>query len=1346
MPWNDMQTDATASTMLLAAWSMVTMQYTNSPDVIFGLTLSGRQAAVPQIERIVGPTIATIPLRVQVVNTKKVDHFLSALQAQIIEVGRYEQTGLQRIQKMSAEAHQACQFQSIVVVQPEEREQLGAGLFAHSLQPEDESADVGSFDSYALNLVCSLRGDGVKLSLVYDDEVLGQDRAEDLLGQLAHILQQLTLDDNLERPVNELCTTQPSHLRRIWDWNAHVPETFREPVHGIFAEMVREYACRPAVDAWDGQLSYNELDWLSTRLAHELIVMGVGRDVIVPLCFEKSMLTTVCMLAVMKAGGASVALDVMAQPEERLRTMVQTVKPVVALHSGIQQQLAQKICGRDVSILEVSKSMIESIPDHNALLPEVDPDSILYIVFTSGTTGVPKGVTITHGNFSSAIRHQHVAMGRGPWSRVSDFASYAFDVSWSNCLHTLASGGCLCIPSDAARAGRLAEHIEEQRVNHIDVTPSVAATLPLETLGRLETMLVGGEGLSDDYAALWKGITALKNAYGPAECTPTATIWDVGTEGMPPNCLGRGIGLNTWVVQGDDSEATQLAPIGTVGELWLEGPLVGRGYFGDADKTRAAFVHDPPWLLRGRGGGLGHPQAGRHGRLYRTGDLVYYNANGTLTFVSRKDEQVKIRGQRVELGDVEHHARQCLRKHYPDARIIAEAATPRGSKMKMGSSRLVVFLAADGSAGRLAASVDPSDLVNVDGDVNLVATLEEQLPGLVPTYAVPSLYMHLHKIPLGPTGKADRKKLRQIVSALGPEAWARLVPSRFPVRAPTTAVGLELRALWAESLDDITNMSADDIGRDDNFTRLGGDSIKVMVLLRKIKQAFGVNLRVDGFLQSKTLDSLSNEIVRLQQAGATKDGSEADDVTPILANVRHLLKKVQVLPRGEAAVKPTRAFPPRRVLLTGATGYLGTMILHKLLSNRAIDKVVVVVRASSTEEAWRRVIDTAVRAKWWHDKFLERVSVWLGDLGKPRLGLDSSCWKALAGAGDSDDSDDSEHIEGIVHNGAAVDWLGTYDSLQAVNVASTHGLLEVARTSPSLSRLVYVSTSPDLDIEREVCTEEALRHKLSITGGYAQSKMVAEYLLLQAVSQQIVSRDCICVVKPGFIIGDSPRGIANVDDYLWRIVAGSITIGSYPVESENAWIHIASCGSLASIVEENLSSPRADDSHGAPPTQSLWGALNPARFWKTLTTASHGTFASMFKGSHASSLADHIDERPLTRPIWSGLDPVRFWKAVNSALPVPLKENSVTGWRDEMQARLAELGQNHPMFAVQGFLDDDDEAILGGEQTDENADTDSQRMSEVEAAVVSNVKYLMEIGFFSLHGPSKDIFTRQAKA
>lgn len=1261
--WDKLQVNATASTMLLAAWSMVTMQYTSSPDVIFGLTLSGRQAAVPQIEQIAGPTIATVPLRVQVQNNERVDKFLSALQAQVVDVGQYEQTGLQRIQKISPEANQACQFQSIVVVQPEEREQLGELLFDGAFEPEDETADAGSFDSYAINLICSLRGDGVQLSLIYDDKVIDQDRADGLMGQLAQILRQLTLQTNLQRPLNELYTTQLAHLHKIWTWNADVPKSYRETVHGLFAEMVRKYPFEPAVDAWDGQLSYSELDWLSTQLAHKLMTMGVGRDVIVPLCFEKSMLTTVCMLAVMKAGGASVTLDVVAQPEERLRTMVQTVKPVIGLCSSAQHHLAKNICGNAVPVLEISKEMIESIHEPK-VLPEVDPESILYIVFTSGTTGVPKGVTITHTNFSSAIQHQRVAMGRDVTSRVSDFASYAFDASWNNSLHTLANGGCLCVPSDAARTGALAEHIEEQRVNDIDITPSVAAALPFETLQKLKTMLVGGEGLSDDYAALWRGITALKNVYGPAECTPTATVWDVGSEGMPTNCLGRGLGLNTWVVQGD--KETQLAPIGTVGELWLEGPLVGAGYLGDPEKTRAAFVHDPGWLLQG-----GPGYSGRHGRLYKTGDLVYYNANGTITFVSRKDEQVKIRGQRVELGDVEHNARQCLQE-YPDVQIIAEAAKPRESK----NSLLVLFLCADDSTERIA-NVNPSDMINDAGDVNIVATLEKQLPEVVPSYAVPSLYIHVHKIPLGPTGKADRKKLRQIVSALGPGDLARFVPSRLPVRAPTTTVGLQLRQLWAESL----GVPADGIGCDDDFMKIGGDSIKVMILVRNIKQTFSVNIGVDRFLQSKTLESLSNEISKLQTG---VDDFEAD-VSPLLQDVRGLLKGLEGEPRAE----PIKAQSfPRKVLLTGATGYLGTIILRKLLGNSAIEKVFVVIRGSSIERAWQRVIDAAVRAKWWDDKFLERICIWLGDLGKPRLGLDQAAWRILSGAGNS------EYIEGIVHNGAAVDWLGTYDSLRAVNVMSTHELLRVARSSPYLARFLYVSTSPDLDIERKICTEEALRQELSVSGGYAQSKMIAEYMLLQAASQKAVSRDRICVMKPGFIIGDSPQGIANVDDYLWRIVAGSVTIGSFPVESADTWIHMASCGSLASILEENLSS------------------------------------------------ADH--ERPLTRPVWGGLDPVRLWKAVNSVLPTPLKQSSVTGWRDVMQSKLPQLGRKHPMFAVQGFLDDDDEAILGGERTDETADLDEKRMTEVEADVMANVKYLLDVGYFSQDGPSKETFTRQA--
>ncbi|KAI9725101.1 MAG: NRPS [Chrysothrix sp. TS-e1954] len=1268
--WGQSQADATASTMLMAAWALVTMQYTSSSDVIFGITLSGRQAAVPQIEQIVGPTLATIPLRVQIDSDKKVLHFLSELQAQILDVGQFEQTGLQRIRKISLESEQACQFQSIVVVQPEERAQLGDDLFVDAFEVEDESTSLGSFDSYAMNLVCSLRGRGVRLCLIYDDNIIDSHRAERLMGQLAHILQQLASPQNLQRALNEISTPQLDHLQQIWSWNADVPETISEPVHNIFAKMVQMYPLAPAVDAWDGHLTYSELDWLSTQLAYKLISSGVERDSIVPLCFEKSMYTTICMLAVMKAGGASVVFDVVGQPEERLRTMIKVVDPVISLCSSAQEELVRHISGDSISTLVVNREMIVGlyVPEADAVLPEVDPASTLYIVFTSGTTGVPKGVTITHSNFSSAIYHQRVSLGRTTSSRVSDFASYAFDASWNNVLHTLANGGCLCVPSEDARTVGLAEHIEQQRVNDIDITPSVASTLPMTTLRKLETMLVGGESLSSDYAALWRDITKLKNVYGPAECTPTATVWDVGKEATLPNCLGRGFGLNTWVVHGDAD--SQLAPIGSVGELWLEGPLVGRGYLGDEQKTREAFVHDPSWLLQGDS-----TTPGRRGRLYKTGDLVYYNANGTITFVSRKDSQVKIRGQRVELGDVEHNARQCLEK-YPDVHIIAEAARPRNSK----NSILVLFLCSGSSARRNTAAA-AKDMIDPNGDEILVATLENQLPTLLPSYAVPSLYVHVLKIPIGPTGKADRKTLRGLVESLAPDDLNRFVPSRLPLRAPSSTIGRQLQRLWADTL----GVPSERIGCDDNYMRIGGDSIKVMILVRNIKQTFSINMGVDGFLRNRTLDSLSEEVSSLV-TGADERGVDTD---PLVKDVQDLVKRLQMVPRCTAA--DAQPFP-RTVFLTGGTGYLGTIVLYQLLCNVAVEKVFVLVRASSVELGWQRIMDAGIRAKWWNEQYRQRICIWLGDLRKPCLGLDESHWMNLAGT-----SDPSQCIEGIVHNGAAVDWLGTYESLRAVNLMSTYELLQVARVSPYMGRFIFVSSSPDLDLERARCSEELLRNELSVAGGYAQTKLMAEYMLLQAVSQKAVLASRICVLKPGFIIGDTPSGIANVDDYIWRIVAASVTLGFFPVEQPDSWIHLATCIDLASLTVENL------------------------------------------------SITGH--DRALTCNVMDGLDPTRFWNAVNSALPVPLKKTPVTSWRNELQARVNDLGPHHPICAVQAFLDDESDAILSAPRTERDAHLDVQRMSRIEAAVACNVRYLLHIGYLSQKEPfqwADGAFTRGA--
>jgi aryl carrier-like protein len=318
---------------------------------------------------------------------------------------------------------------------------------------------------------------------------------------------------------------------------------------------------------------------------------------------------------------------------------------------------------------------------------------------------------------------------------------------------------------------------------------------------------------------VWRGRTLAVNAYGPSECGVLSTVCMETMTGSEPSNIGSGVGCVTWIVDPADHE--RLVPIGAVGELLIEGPIVGRGYLGDPEKTAAAFVEDPPWLLRG-GGGVD----GRRGRLYKTGDLVRYASDGSLVFVGRKDTQVKVRGQRVELGEVEHHVRQALPE---GSDVVAEVVRPESGRHE---PMLVAFVRPPASPTAETDARDVSESTSLDELVRkLVAGLDDLLESALPRYMVPSAYVPVDSIPTTATGKTDRKRLRETAAAMTAAELAGWRASIGPKRRPTTDVEQQLATLWAQVL----GVDADTIGLDDSFFRLGGDSIAAMKLVAAVR-------------------------------------------------------------------------------------------------------------------------------------------------------------------------------------------------------------------------------------------------------------------------------------------------------------------------------------------------------------------------------------------------------------------------------------------------------------------------------------------------------------------------------
>ncbi|XXG95223.1 hypothetical protein Hte_001483 [Hypoxylon texense] len=602
-------------------------------------------------------------------------------------------------------------------------------------------------------------------------------------------------------------------LEQIWSWNTPVPPTLETCMHELVTEQAAKDPSCPAVYSWDGTFTYGDVDSKSNQFAAHLVSAGVRRGSIVPLCFEKSRWTVVAVLGVMKAGGTFALMDP-SQPEGRLSTIVEQTGATTIVTSELQDNLGRRIAPTATHITLSSDQFSSYNTSSN--LPPVPASTNLYVQFTSGSTGKPKGVVITHANYSSGAVPRADIVGYRAHSRVLDFASYAFDVCIDCMLCTLSVGGCLCIPSDADRVNDLSGAIRKMDVNMAHMTPSVARVLDPDIIPSLEVLGLGGEAISAGDAASWSRSTKVINAYGPSECTVGCSVnGDVGAERHKPHIsIGKGVGGTLWIV--DPANHHRLVPVGAVGELLVEGPIVGPGYLNDPEKTAAAFISDPKWLV------AGSPlHGGRSGRLYKTGDLVRYDTDGTIIFVGRGDQQVKLRGQRIELAEIEYNMRDKLP---PGTRVAAEVIRPGGPA---GEPTLVAFIAERAGlvsdSESLLGSLSPQVL---DSLADMNKSLSENLP----IYMVPAAYIPLQTMPLLVSAKTDRKRLRELGHSLSRKDIAGFAAATVPRKEPSTATEKKLAQLWSQVLGQDV-----EIGAHDNFFNSGGDSLRAMKLVAQAR-------------------------------------------------------------------------------------------------------------------------------------------------------------------------------------------------------------------------------------------------------------------------------------------------------------------------------------------------------------------------------------------------------------------------------------------------------------------------------------------------------------------------------
>ncbi|KAF2793291.1 nonribosomal peptide synthetase-like protein [Melanomma pulvis-pyrius CBS 109.77] len=653
-------------------------------------------------------------------------------------------------------------------------------------------------------------------------------------------------------PTTALLSISELELEEIWGWNTPMPPSLDTCMHDIISEQALLQPEKIAIEAWDGSLTYAQVERFSTELAQNLLLLEHAPQPIIPVLFEKSRWTIVAVLAVMKAGACFALLDP-AQPEGRLRVIIQQINANLVVASKTQSTLAARIAP-SATIIPISESKFEKLyhpvaeQQPRTSLPPVSPSAALYIQFTSGSTGLPKGCIISHSQYTSGALPRAYDVGYRTHSRVLDFASYAFDVCIDSMLCTLAHGGTLCTPSEEKRMNDLSGAMREMRVTLAGMTPSVARTLDLDILSSLDSIALGGEGVSASDAASWGKKTKVVNAYGPSECTVGATINEnVGAK--PYITMGKGKGCAIWLV--DPADHNKLVPVGAVGELLIEGPIVGDGYLNNPAKTKEVFIEDPEFLLAGT-----KKTPGRKGRMYKSGDLVRYDPDGQgeVIFVGRQDQQVKLRGQRIELAEIEYN----MQKHLPsDTQLATEVIKPGGSS----EPTLVAFLVEQKKSG----------MRHLDGDIfasfsnKFQKALQEMTQHLfsdLPGYMVPTAYIPLWKMPLLVSCKTDRKRLREIGTSVTRQDLRRFNSIMSEKKEPTTEMELRLRPLWAKVLG-----GEDDFGANDNFFSMGGDSLRAMKLVAAAR-GDKIDLSVPDIMLNPTLSAMA--------AKATPLSSEAN--------------------------------------------------------------------------------------------------------------------------------------------------------------------------------------------------------------------------------------------------------------------------------------------------------------------------------------------------------------------------------------------------------------------------------------------------------------------------------------
>ena len=801
---------ATLFMALLAVWKVLAYRYTAQPDVVVGSPIANRNRA--ETEGLIGFFVNTLALRTDLSGNPTFRELL----------GRVRETAL------GAYAHQDLPFERLVEELNPERDpsrnplfqvtfsmdntsvEEGLDLQGTSSEPVDVKSQTAKFE---LGLsVSGKTNTGLVAEFEFDTDLFDEGTVDRMLGHYGILLDAISANPDWRILDLPLLTGRERHkLLEKSSRDTKVNVSGDRCVHDMFEEQVERTPYATALSLEGEQITYLELNRRANRLAHHLRFLGVGPEIRVGVCVERSLEAVTGLLGVLKAGGAYVPLDP-AYPQEHIKLVLEDSQVSVLLtKEEFAGQLPQQ--RPECVFFDRDRKRVAAYPATNPHLL-ARPSNLAYVIYTSGSTGTPKGVGIQHNaaanHFAAASKEYDLKKS----DRVLQFASLSFDASLEQIISALAVGATLIMRGPkvwstrefadvAINSSLTVANFPTGYWNQLMQDRQAAEALAVNRSLRL--IIVGGDTLPIEPTTTWlqaaKNNTRFLNAYGPTEATVTATTFAASGQGSKETSernmrIGRPFGTKAIYIL---DERERLSPVGVTGELYIGGAGVARGYLGRPGLTAERFVPDP---FSGESGA----------RLYRTGDLARWLANGDLEFLGRADHQVKVRGFRVELGEVE----AVLERHpeVTSAVVVAREDAP-------GDKRLVAYVIPVQKCSPTSSA--------------LRGFLKETLPG----HMVPSAVVLLDRLPLMPNGKLDRGALPEPVDR--PEEPGR------EYAAPRTPLEKTLARVWSDIL------GVDRVGVHDDFFDLGGHSLLAVRLVVKIRDTLQVELSLRDFFEARTV-------------------------------------------------------------------------------------------------------------------------------------------------------------------------------------------------------------------------------------------------------------------------------------------------------------------------------------------------------------------------------------------------------------------------------------------------------------------------------------------------------------